>query len=107
METVLSLNERSANELSSEKKAREVEKSFEGLILKELPKPLKYVFLGEEKSKPVIITIGSTTEKVEKVKEILRRNKDAIAWSMEDLKGINPSICMQKIFMDENARTSI
>ena len=26
---------------------------------------------------------------------------------MEDLKGINPSICMNKIFIEENAKPSI
>ena len=28
-------------------------------------------------------------------------------WSIEDLKGISPSICMHKILMEENTRTSI
>ena len=36
-------------------KGQEAEKSFDGLILKELPKNLKYEFLGEEKSKPMTI----------------------------------------------------
>ena len=39
--------------------------------------------------------------------EILKKHKEAIAWLVEDLKGINPSTCMHKIFMEENARTSI
>ena len=39
--------------------------------------------------------------------EILKKNKEAISWSVEDLKRINPSICMHKIPMEENARTSI
>ena len=38
-------------------KVHEVEKSFEGLILKELPKHPKYAFLGKEKSKRVIIVV--------------------------------------------------
>ena len=33
--------------------------------------------------------------------------KEAIAWSIEDLKGINTSISMHKIQMEENARISI
>ena len=33
--------------------------------------------------------------------------KEAIAWSIEDLKGISPSICMHKILLEENARTFI
>ena len=39
--------------------------------------------------------------------EILRKHKEAIARSVEDLKGINPSICMHKILMKENAKTFI
>ena len=39
--------------------------------------------------------------------EILRKYKEAIAWSIEDLKGISPSICMHKILLEENAKTSI
>ena len=39
--------------------------------------------------------------------EILKNYKGAIAWSVEDLKGICPSICMHKILLEENAKTSI
>ena len=48
-ETVLGLKEISAKKSSGiEKKGQEVVKSFERLILKELPKHLKYAFLGAE-----------------------------------------------------------
>ena len=63
-ETVLSLNEGSEETLrSSDIEVQEAEKSFEGLILKQLPKHLKYAFLGEEKSKPMIIAADLTLEK--------------------------------------------
>ena len=53
---MLSLSEEKIDDLrSGGVKIQEEEKSSEGLILKELPKHLKYVFLGEEKSKLVII----------------------------------------------------
>ena len=39
--------------------------------------------------------------------EILRKYKEAIAWSIEDLKGISPSIGMHKILLEDNAKTSI
>ena len=39
--------------------------------------------------------------------KILRKHKEAIAWLVEYLKGINPSIYMHKILMEENVRTSI
>ena len=56
IETVLNLSEGNEEDVkSSEVRVQEAEKSYDGLILKELPKHLKYAFLGEEKSKPVII----------------------------------------------------
>ena len=39
--------------------------------------------------------------------QILRKYKEAIAWSIEDLKGISPSICMHNIFLNDDAKTSI
>ena len=42
-----------------------------------------------------------------KLLEILRKYKEAIAWSIEDLKVISPSICMDKILLEDNAKTSI
>ena len=83
-----------------------MEKSYEGLILKELPKHLKYTFLGAEKAQPVIITADLTVEKEQKLIGILRKYKEAIAW-LEELKGISPSIFMHKILLEENAKTSI
>ena len=51
-EIVLSLNEDDVERpSSSEEKAQEVEKSYEGLNLNDFPKNLKYAFLGAEKSK--------------------------------------------------------
>ena len=68
---------------------------------------MKYVFLEKEKPKTMIIETNLTTKKEEKVKDIMRTHKEAITWLVEDLKGISLSICMHKILMDENARTSI
>ena len=80
--------------------------SFEGLIMKKLPKHLKYAFLGAERAQPVIIAADLTKEKKQKLIKILKKYKEAIAWSVEDLKGISPAICM-KILLEDNAKTSI
>ena len=48
-----------------------------------------------------------TEAEEQKLLEILRKYKEAIAWSIEDLKGISPSIFMQKILLNENAKTCI
>ena len=75
--------------------------------MKELPSHLKYEFLELEKRKPVIISAALTEAEEQKLLVILRKYKEAIAWSIEDLKGISPSICMHKILLDDNAKTSI
>ena len=90
-----------------EEKVVEENKSSEGLILKELPEHLKYAFLQPEKGKPVIISAGLARVEDKKLLETLRKYKEAIAWSIEDLKGIRPSFYMHNILLEENARTSI
>ena len=68
---------------------------------------LKYAFLEAEKSKPVIILADLKKHNDKKLLEILRKYKGTITWSIEDLKGISPSICMHKILLEENSKTSI
>ena len=104
----MSLNENSREHVcSKEQKVVEQETSAEGLILKELPSHLKYAFLEQEKGKPVIISTALTEIEEQKLLQILRKYKEAIAWSIEDLKGISPSICMHKILLNDDAKTSI
>ena len=83
------------------------EKSSKGLVLKALPKHPKYAFLSEERSKPIILAADLTIEKEQKVVEIVRKHQEAIAWLVEDLKGIIPLVFMHKILMEKNAKTSI
>ena len=107
-EALLSVEENSTEKSSSyEEKAIEVNTSLEGLILKELPEHLKYAFLQLEKVKPVIISSGLTELEEQKLLEILKKYKEAIVWSVDDLKGISHSICMHEILLEENAKTSI
>ena len=107
-EAVLSLNEKNQEHVcSKERKANEQETSAKGLILKELPSHLKYAFLEPKKGKPVIISAALTEIKEQKLLQILRKYKEAIAWSIKDLKGISPSICMHKILSNDDAKTSI
>ena len=75
--------------------------------MKELPSHLKYAFLEPKKGKPVIILAALTEIEEQKLLKILRKYKEAIAWSIEDLKGISPSICMHKILLNDDARTFI
>ncbi|GAU51100.1 hypothetical protein TSUD_411810 [Trifolium subterraneum] len=69
--------------------------------LKELPPHLKYVFLGEDSSHPAIISSELNTLETNKLVRVLRENKEAMGWSIADLKGISPAFCMQKIHMED------
>ena len=90
-----------------EEKEFHQETSEEGLVLKELPSHLKYAYLELPKSKPVIISARLSDAEEQRLLEILRKHKESIAWSIEDLKGISPSICMHKILLKENARPTV
>ena len=43
----------------------------------------------------------------QKLLEILKKYQESIAWSIDELKGISPSICMHKILLEENAKPSV
>ena len=42
-----------------------------------------------------------------KLLEVLKKNMDAFAWSIEDIKGISPSVCMHKIPIKEEYTPSV
>ena len=108
IETVWSLIEKSTeNSCSREKKATEQETSAEELILKELPSHLKYAFLEPEWANSVIISAALNKNEEQQLLRILKKYKEAIAWSIEDLKGISPSICMHKILLNDDAKTLV
>ena len=71
------------------------------LELKTLPCHLKYAYL-ENESFPVIISSSLTGEMEERLLETLRKHKGALGWTIADIKGISPSICMHKILMEDN-----
>ena len=75
--------------------------------MKELPGHLKYAFLEQEGAKPVIISAALNENEEQQLLRILKNYKEAIAWSIEDLKGISLSICMHKILLNDDAKTSV
>ena len=106
-EAILSIDENSTEKCSNEEKAKETLTSLEGLTFKELPSHLKYDFLEPEKEKYVIISVVLIKPEEQKLLITLRKYKEAIVWSIEDLKGISPSICIHKILLEDNAKISI
>jgi hypothetical protein len=76
------------------------------LELKPLPDKLKYAFLGANETLPVIIASDLQKDQEDNLLEVLKEHKEAIGWTVADLKGIDPSICMHRIHLEEGARPS-
>ena len=93
--------------ISSTLKERKKEKEAPKLELKALPPTLKYAYLGENESYPVIINSALSQEQKEELLQVLPKHKDAIGWTLADLKGISSAICMHKILLEEDAKLSI
>ena len=74
--------------------------------LKPLPFNLKYSFLGENETFPVIISSKLNAHQEGKLLQTLKNHKNALGWTIADIKGISPLICTHKIYLEENAKPS-
>ncbi|XP_062104099.1 uncharacterized protein LOC133815260 [Humulus lupulus] len=89
-------------------KEGEVEKEVvEKKDLKQLPEHLRYEYLGENFTCPVIISSKLSECETEKLLRVLRKYKSSIGWEISDMKGISPTVCMHKILFEENYKPSI
>ncbi|XP_070666416.1 uncharacterized protein [Malus domestica] len=77
------------------------------LELKLLPEHLKYAFLGESKTLPVIIAPDLSNYEEEQLLQVLKEYKTVLGWTIADIKGISPTMCMHQIFLEENSKPSI
>ena len=67
------------------------------LDLKPLPDSLEYAFLGYDESFPVEPRPRTKTAK-------LRENKEALGWTLRDIKGRSPTIVHHRIHLEDGAR---
>jgi hypothetical protein len=74
--------------------------------LKPLPENLKYVFLGPDQTFPVIINSHLTKDQELRLIVTLSEHWVAIGWTILGLRGINPTYCTHKIYLEEGARPS-
>ena len=63
--------------------------------------------MGGQSEFLVIISSALSQEEEDKLIEILRRHKRALAWPISDIKGISPIICMHKILMEESYKPTM
>ncbi|KAL4387321.1 hypothetical protein GQ457_09G021380 [Hibiscus cannabinus] len=76
------------------------------LELKPLPPHLKYVYLGSNETLHVISAKLLPDQECSLI-NLLSQYKKAIGWTMADLKGISPTICMHKIMLEECHSNSV
>ncbi|XP_052181094.1 uncharacterized protein LOC127794196 [Diospyros lotus] len=88
-------------DVSSSSKARPSIEKPHILELKPLPSHLKYVYLGDSSTLPMIISSFLIGLEEEKLMRVLMEHKKAFGWSIADIHGISRSICMHKILMEE------
>ncbi|CAM8916931.1 unnamed protein product [Rhodiola kirilowii] len=80
-------------------------KEFEG-ELKPLPSNLRYEFLGSNATYLVIVGATLNEHETSKLLHVLKTNRKALGYSIDDLKGVSPSLCMHRINLEENAKPS-
>jgi hypothetical protein len=71
--------------------------------LKPLLDTLKYKYLDPSVSLPVIIADDLNETQEQKLPDVLKEHKEAIGWSIGDIKEINLAVVMHKIHLEENA----
>jgi hypothetical protein len=76
------------------------------LDLKPLPSDLKYAYLGQDENFHVVISAQLNEEQEKELLNVLREHKGALGWTLADIKGISPSICTHRIYLEEEAKPS-
>ena len=68
--------------------------------LKPLPTGLRYVFLHGNKETPVIISDKLSDEESAQLLAVLEKHRSVFGYSLQDLKGISPTLCTHRIPID-------
>ena len=55
----------------------------------------------------MIISASLTAPEENKLLRVLRDHKDALSWSLADIKGIRPSMCMHPILLEDGQKPSM
>ncbi|XP_074289512.1 uncharacterized protein LOC141614666 [Silene latifolia] len=71
--------------------------------LKPLLPSHEYAYLDEANSFPVIINANLMASQKEKLLNVLKANKKAIGYSLVDLTGIDPRVCMHRITLEDGS----
>ena len=62
---------------------------------------MKYVYLGKKETLQVIISAGLSETQEDKLIRVLREHKQAIGWTIADIKEISPSMYIHQIRLEK------
>ena len=65
---------------------------------------LKYAYLDETKIYHVIISANLSEHEEKRLLKTLRKHRAAIGYTLDDIKGISPTLCQHKINMELDAK---
>ncbi|XP_055959792.1 uncharacterized protein LOC130014856 [Mercurialis annua] len=74
--------------------------------LKTLPSHLRYAFLGDNMTLPIIISNNLSETQEARVVKVVKQHILAIGWQISDIRGISPSVVMHKIHLENESRAS-
>jgi hypothetical protein len=80
---------------------------FPEIKLKDLPPHLEYAFLEGNDKLPVIIAKDLSDEEKAALIKVLKSHKQAIAWKLSDIKGIDLEFCTYKILMEDDFKPAV
>lgn len=63
--------------------------------LKPLPSHLRYAYLDDEENLPVIVSAQLDEDQLGKLLTALRTHRKALGWTVTDLVGISPQLCIE------------
>nr|GEV45531.1 reverse transcriptase domain-containing protein [Tanacetum cinerariifolium] len=83
------------------------EYSQEVLGFSDLPPHLEYAFLEGDDKLPVIIAKDLKDEEKTALIKVLKSHKQALAWQLSNIKGINSKFCIHKILMEDDFKPAV
>ena len=75
--------------------------------LKALPSNLKYAFLGDDSTYPIIVNSELNGSDLDCLANLVRKHRKFIWYTIDNIKGIIPSICTHRINLEPDVAHSI
>ncbi|XP_050222544.1 uncharacterized protein LOC126672635 [Mercurialis annua] len=74
--------------------------------MKPLPPHLRYAFVGENKTLPIIISNRLSEAQEKRVVQVVQSHILAMGWQISDIRGISPQVVMHKFHLEDESKKS-